>query len=85
MKITSGVYSKPGPLGAGLTQVEAGKVLGITKGAVAQRLGRFESKHPNEWNNIISIRNTVSRQRESLESPISLARDIDETKIVKRF
>ena len=79
------LLTTPGPLGAGLTGIEAGKVLGITRGAIVQRLGRFKSKHPLGWNNVMSIRHTASRQRENLEHPLRWEKDRTEMWVVEKF
>ena len=79
------LLTTPEPLGAGLTGIESGKVLGITRGAIAQRLGRFKSKHPSGWDNVMSIRHTVSRQRENLEHPLRWVKDYADIHIVKKF
>lgn len=79
------LLTTPGPLGAGLTQIEAGMVLGVTKGAIAQRLGRFKSKYPNSWDNVISIKYTASRQRENLEHPLRWEGDHTEKWVVEKF
>lgn len=79
------LLTTPGPLGLGLTQQQAGNVLGINRDAVAQRLGRFKKKYPNGWNNVVSIRNTVNRQRQSFEKPLRYIGRQTETKIVQKF
>jgi len=75
----------PGPLGSGLTQQQAGDVLGISRDAVAKRLERFKRKYSNGWNNVISIRNTVNRQRKSFEKPLRYVGRQAEVKIVQKF
>lgn len=75
----------PGPLGLGLTQQQAGNVLGISRDAVAKRLERFKKKYPNGWNNVIAIRNTVNRQRQSFEKPLRYMGYQTEVKIVQKF
>ena len=79
------LLTTPGPLGAGLTGIEAGKVLGITRGAIVQCLGRFKNKHPLGWNNVMSIRHTASRQRENLEHPLRWERNYTDMHIVEKF
>lgn len=79
------LLTTPGPLGLGLTQQQAGNMLGISRDAVAQRLGRFKKKYPNGWNNVVSIRNTVNRQRQSFEKPLRYMGYQTEVKIVQKF
>ena len=74
-----------GPLGRGLEQIKAGVVLGITRDAIAKRLGRFKEKYPVAWNNVMSIRHAASRQRENLEHPLRWAKDYTDMHIVEKF
>ena len=44
----------PGPIGEGMSQVEAAKELGITPEAVQSRLKTFKERHPEAFDNFIA-------------------------------
>ena len=75
----------PGPIGQGLTQKEAAKILGLNERDFRSRLTRFKIRFPDAWENFESMRNVSRRQEESLRNPISLSRGIDENRITERF
>ena len=66
----------PGPEGEGLTYEKASKELGINESAFIKRIDGFKNRCPEAWDEIQSMWRVASRQRESLENPISLE-DVD--------